>query len=122
MTRLLTTQLRPYWRQIAFVMALLLVQSIANLYLPSLNGDIINEGVAKGNNDYIINTGAFMLGVTLVLGIVSIVAVYWSARIAMGFGRDVRTSIFRKVESFSQVEVNTFGPASLITRNTNDVQ
>ncbi len=122
MTRLLSTYLRPYRRLVVFVMALLLVQSIANLYLPSLNGDIINDGVAKGDNDYILRTGGFMLGVTLVLGIVSIVAVYWSARVAMGFGRDVRSAIFRKVESFSQVEVNRFGPASLITRNTNDVQ
>ena len=63
-----------------------------------------------------------MLGVTVVLGIVSVIAVFWAARVAMGFGRDVRGAIFRSVESFSQVEVNHFGTASLITRNTNDVQ
>jgi ATP-binding cassette subfamily B protein len=103
-------------------MGLLLVQAIANLYLPDLNADIINHGIATGDNDYIIRTGAFMLGVTLVLGVASVLAVYWGAKAAMGFGRDVRSAIFRKVEAFSQVEINHFGPASLITRNTNDVQ
>jgi ATP-binding cassette subfamily B protein len=104
------------------VLALLLIQSIGNLYLPTLNGDIINNGVAKGDNGYILSTGAFMLLVSLVVGVTSIVAVYFAARTAMGFGRDVRSAIFRTVESFSQVEVNRFGTASLITRNTNDVQ
>jgi ATP-binding cassette subfamily B protein len=122
MIRLLRAYLRPYAWPIFAVIGLLLVQAIGNLYLPTLNGDIINEGVAKGDNDYIIRTGGFMLLVTLVLGVASILAVYWGAKTAMGFGRDVRSAIFRKVESFSQVEVNHFGPASLITRNTNDVQ
>ena len=122
MIRLLRTYLRPYSTQILIVLGLLLVQSIGNLYLPTLNGDIINDGVAKGDNDFILRTGGFMLVVTLVLGVASIIAVYLGARTAMGFGRDVRSAIFRKVESFSQVEVNQFGPASLITRNTNDVQ
>ncbi len=122
MTRLLATHLRPYARPLTLVVALLLVQSLANLYLPELNADIINNGVAKGDTAYILRTGALMLGTTAVLGIVSIVAVYWAARVAMGFGRDLRGAIFRAVESFSQVEVNRFGTASLITRNTNDVQ
>ena len=103
-------------------MVLLLIQAIANLYLPALNADIINNGVAKGDTDYILATGGFMLVVTFALMIAAIVGVYFSARIAMGFGRDVRSAIFRKVETFSQVEVNRFGTASLITRNTNDVQ
>jgi ATP-binding cassette, subfamily B, multidrug efflux pump len=119
---LLATFLRPYGRPLILVVALLLVQSLANLYLPELNADIIDNGVAKGDTDYILRTGAVMLVVTVVLGIVSIVAVYWAARVAMGFGRDLRGSIFRQVEAFSQVEVNHFGAASLITRNTNDVQ
>src|SRR3989475_9254349 len=122
MIRLLRTYLRPYSTQILIVLGLLLVQSIGNLYLPTLNGDIINDGVAKGDNDFILRTGGFMLVVTLVLGVASIIAVYLGARTAMGFGRDVRSAIFRKVESFGQVEVNQFGPPSLITRNTNDVQ
>jgi ATP-binding cassette subfamily B protein len=120
--RLLAAYLRPYRRQLALVIALLLVQALANLYLPELNADIINKGVAVGDTDYILRTGAVMLGATVVLGIVSIVAVYWAARVSMSFGRDLRGAIFRSVESFSQVEVNHFGTASLITRNTNDVQ
>ena len=122
MIHILRTWLRSYTWPIAFVLVLLLIQAIANLYLPALNADIINNGVAKGDTDYILATGGFMLVVTFALMVAAIVGVYFSARIAMGFGRDVRSAIFRKVETFSQVEVNRFGTASLITRNTNDVQ
>jgi ATP-binding cassette subfamily B multidrug efflux pump len=122
MIGLLRTYLRPYWRQVLVVMALLLMQAIGNLYLPDLNADIINNGVARGDNDYILRTGGLMLLVAGLLGVAAIAAVYGGARIAMGFGRDLRSAIFTKVETFSQVEVNHFGPASLITRNTNDVQ
>jgi ATP-binding cassette subfamily B protein len=114
--------LPPYRWPILLVLLLLLVQAIANLYLPELNADIINNGVAKGDTDYILRTGVFMLGVTFALMIAAIIAVYFSAKVAMGFGRDLRSGIFRKVETFSQVEVNQFGAASLITRTTNDVQ
>jgi ATP-binding cassette subfamily B multidrug efflux pump len=113
--------LPTYRRSILLVLVLLLIQALAQLYLPELNADIINNGVAKGDTDYIVNTGAFMLVVTFALMLAAIVAVYYSARIAMGFGRDVRSALFRQVETFSQVEVNRFGSASLITRNTNDV-
>ena len=113
--------LAPYKAPIALVLFLLLIQAIANLYLPELNADIINNGVAKGDTDYILRTGGLMLVVTFALMIASIISVFFSARVAMGFGRDTRSAIFRKVQAFSQVEVNTFGPASLITRNTNDV-
>jgi ATP-binding cassette subfamily B protein len=119
---LMRTYLRPYTPQLLLVMALLLVQAIGNLYLPNLNADIINNGVARGDNDYILRTGGLMLLVTGLLGVAAVIGVYWSARTAMGFGRDMRSAIFSKVETFSQVEVNHFGPASLITRNTNDVQ
>ena len=122
MIALFRTYLRPYATPLAVVMVLLLVQALANLYLPALNADIINNGVARGDTDYILQTGVVMLGVTLVMGLASIAAVYLGARAAMGFGRDVRSAIFSKVETFSQVEVNRFGAASLITRNTNDVQ
>ena len=122
MTRLLTRFLRPYRWALAFVMVLLLVQAIANLYLPDLNADIINNGVIKGDTGYIISTGGFMLGVTLLLAVASIVSVYWGSKTAMAFGRDVRSAIFAKVQDFSQTEVNLFGTPSLITRNTNDVQ
>jgi ATP-binding cassette subfamily B multidrug efflux pump len=120
--RLLRDYLAPYKLPIAIVLALLLVQAIGNLYLPTLNGDIINNGVSKGDTDYILRIGGVMLVASLVLGVTSIIGIYYGARVAMGFGRDVRSAIFRKVETFSQVEVNTFGPPSLITRNTNDVQ
>ena len=122
MIGLLTTYLRPYTRTIVLILGLLLVGAIGNLYLPNLQGDIINNGVVKGDTDYILRVGMLMLLVTAVVGVTSIIAVYFSSRVAMGFGRDVRSAIFTKVQSFSQVEVNTFGPASLITRNTNDVQ
>jgi ATP-binding cassette subfamily B multidrug efflux pump len=122
MIALFRQYLPPYRWPIVLVLLLLLVQAIANLYLPELNADIINNGVAKGDTDYILRTGAFMLVVTFALMIAAIIAVYFSAKVAMGFGRDLRSGIFRKVETFSQVEVNTFGAASLITRNTNDVQ
>ena len=122
MIPILRQYLRPYTAPIVLVLFLLLVQAIANLYLPALNADIINNGVVTGDIDYIIQTGAFMLVVTFALMLAAFVAVYFSAKIAMGFGRDVRSALFRKVESFSQVELNHFGTASLITRNTNDVQ
>jgi len=122
MIALLRTYLAPYRWPILLVLALLLVQAIANLYLPELNADIINNGVAKGDTDYIMRTGGFMLVVTFALGIAAIVGVFFAARTAMAFGRDVRSALFRKVQTFSQVEVNHFGAASLITRNTNDIQ
>ncbi|MDO8914660.1 MAG: ABC transporter ATP-binding protein [Coriobacteriia bacterium] len=122
MLDLLTTYLKPYWKQIALVLALVMVQSIANLYLPSMNADIINNGVAKGDIPYIMSTGGMMLGITFLLGIAAIVGVYWGSKTAMAFGRDVRGALFRTVQTFSQQEVNIFGAPSLITRNTNDVQ
>jgi ATP-binding cassette subfamily B protein len=122
MIGLLVTYLRPYARTIVLVLGLLLIGAIGNLYLPNLQGDIINNGVVKGDTDYILRVGGLMLLVTAVVGVTSIIAVYFSSKVAMGFGRDVRGAIFTTVQSFSQVEVNKFGPASLITRNTNDVQ
>jgi ATP-binding cassette subfamily B protein len=119
---LLLAYLRPYTRDVAIVIALLLVQAIGNLYLPELNGEIINNGVLTGDTDYVIRVGGFMLLVTALIGLAAVASVYLSSRIAMGFGRDVRRAVFATVETFSQVEVNRFGPPSLITRNTNDVQ
>jgi len=122
MLDLLKTYLKPYWKQITLVLALVMVQSIANLYLPSMNADIINNGVSKGDVAYIMSTGGMMLGITFLLGIAAIVGTYWGSKTAMAFGRDVRAAIFGKVQTFSQQEVNIFGAPSLITRNTNDVQ
>ena len=122
MIRLFREYLPPYRAPIALVLLLLLVQAIANLYLPELNAEIINNGVATGDTAYILQTGGFMLVVTFALMIAAIIAVYFSAKVAMGFGRDVRSGIFRSVQSYGQVELNRFGAPSLITRNTNDVQ
>jgi ATP-binding cassette subfamily B protein len=119
---LLRTYLRPYRAALALVVGMLVIQAIATLYLPELNGEIINNGVAKGDTAYILSTGALMLGISAVVVAVSIVAVYWGSKTGMAFGRDVRGAIFRKVESFSRAELDKFGTASLITRNTNDVQ
>jgi ATP-binding cassette subfamily B protein len=122
MISLLRTYLPPYRGSVALVIVLLFVQAIANLYLPVLNADIINNGVARGDTDYILWAGGIMLAASLALMAASVVTVYFGSRVAMAFGRDVRSALFRTVESFSQVEVNRFGPATLITRNTNDVQ
>jgi ATP-binding cassette subfamily B protein len=119
---LLRTYLRPYAGPLVVALGFLLVAALGNLYLPDLNGEIINQGVVTGDIDFILQTGVIMLAVTAAIGIASVASVFLAARIAMGFGRDVRRAVFTSVESFSQVEVNRFGPASLITRNTNDVQ
>ena len=120
--RLLRRFLAPYAVSVWFVVGLLLFQSIGNLFLPNLNADLINNGVAVGNINYIWRTGLIMLAITAALGVISIAAVYLASRISMGVGRDIRASVFSAVQTFSQVEMNRFGPASLITRNTNDVQ
>ena len=122
MIRLLRDRLLPYWRQICIIVVLVLIQAIASLYLPTLNADIINDGVITGDTGYILRTGGIMLAVTLVFVLAAIVGVYYGSRVAMSFGRDVRGALFRRVESFSQAEVNRFGAPSLITRTTNDVQ
>src|ERR1039457_1828753 len=120
--RLLLSHLRPYWRQVSAVGALITCQTILGLYLPNLTADIINNGVAKGDIPYIWRTGGVMLGVTLVQGIIAIIAVYWASRTSMGVGRDLRGWVFARVLHLSSREMNTFGTPSLITRNTNDVQ
>jgi ATP-binding cassette subfamily B protein len=120
--KLLRTYLRPYTSALVAVVVLQLVSTMANLYLPSLNADIIDKGVARGDTGYILSTGGWMLAVTFVQIVCSIAAVYFGARAAMAFGRDVRSAIFHKVGTFSGREVAQFGAPSLITRNTNDVQ
>jgi len=120
--RVLATYLRPYAAPVTLVVSLLLIQSIANLYLPNLNADIINNGVTKGDIGYIWRIGAIMLALAVVVGILAIVAVYFASGASMGFGRDVRRAVFERVQQFSATEMNRFGTPSLITRNTNDVQ
>ena len=119
---LLRTYLQPYKRALAAVIALQFLGTIAALYLPTLNADIIDNGVAKADTTYILQVGAVMLGVTLVQVACSIGAVWFGARSAMGFGRDTRAAIFHRVGTFSAREVTRFGAPSLITRTTNDVQ
>ncbi|WP_309647350.1 ABC transporter ATP-binding protein [Nocardioides sp.] len=114
--------LRPYRSSLAIIVVLQLVATVAMLYLPSLNADIIDNGVATGDTDYIVRIGAVMLAVSLLQILCSVVAVWFSARTAMAFGRDLRAAVFHQVGSYSGREVAQFGAPSLITRNTNDVQ
>jgi ATP-binding cassette subfamily B protein len=122
LTRLLRTYLRPYRRELTAVLVFQLIGTLASLFLPSLNADIIDYGIAKGDTGYIMSTGGLMLTVTVLQILCSIGAVYFGARCAMAFGRDVRSAIFHRVGEFSAREVAGFGPPSLITRSTNDVQ
>ena len=122
LVRLLRQYLTPYRREIAIIVALQFVATMAVLYLPSLNADIIDDGVAKGDTGYIIRTGSVMLVVSLVQILCSVGAVYVGARTASLLGRDLRSSLFHHVGSFSGRELAHFGAPSLITRTTNDVQ
>ncbi|WP_440086133.1 ABC transporter ATP-binding protein [Streptosporangium sp. LJ11] len=122
LTRLLRTYLRPYSWVLTAVVVLQLVGTIASLYLPSLNADIIDRGVATGDTGYILSAGGWMLLVSLVQIACAIAAVYYGSLAAMGFGRDVRSAVFHQVGGFSAREVSQFGAPSLITRGTNDVQ
>jgi ATP-binding cassette subfamily B multidrug efflux pump len=122
LTKILKTYLRPYRNSVAIVLILLLIQAIANLYLPTLNADLINNGIAKGNVSYIWKIGEVMLAASALIMAASIVLAFLSAKVAMAFGRDLRASVFTAVEGFSARELNQFGAPSLITRNTNDVQ
>jgi ATP-binding cassette subfamily B multidrug efflux pump len=120
--RLLRGQLAPYRKAIGLVVLFQFIQTIATLYLPTLNADIIDNGVIKGDTGYVMRIGIVMLGVTLLQIAAQIVAVYFGARTAMAVGRDVRGSVFAQVQRFSAREVGQFGAPSLITRTTNDVQ
>ncbi|MEU7135423.1 ABC transporter ATP-binding protein [Streptomyces sp. NPDC046261] len=122
LVRLLRVHLRPYSGAIATVVLLQLVQTLATLYLPTLNADIIDKGVVKGDTGYILKTGSLMLAVTLAQVVCAIGAVYYGARTAMAVGRDLRGAVFDRVQSFSAREMGHFGAPSLITRTTNDVQ
>ncbi|MDX3541085.1 ABC transporter ATP-binding protein [Streptomyces europaeiscabiei] len=120
--RLLRSHLRPYRRPIALLVLLQFVQTCATLYLPTLNADIIDEGVVEGDTGYILSFGALMVGISLVQVVCNIGAVYYGARTAAAVGRDIRAAVFDRVQSFSAREVGHFGAPSLITRTTNDVQ
>ncbi len=120
--RILVVYLRPHWRLLLGVVVFQLLQSIASLFLPTLNARIIDQGVAKGDTGFILSTGELMLAITLVQVACAITAVYFGAKAAMAVGRDLRAGVFTKVSDFSEREVSFFGAPSLITRTTNDVQ
>lgn len=122
LSRLLRVRLRPYRGQIAIIVVLQLAQTVAALYLPTLNADIIDNGVVEGDTGHILAVGPVMLGVSLLQIAVNIVAVLLAARCAMAVGRDLRAEVFARVQSFSAREFGRFGVASLTTRTTNDVQ
>lgn len=122
LTKILKDFLAPYKGIVISISILLLVQSIANLYLPSLNADLINNGVAKGDISYIWKIGFVMLASSALVMGASILLAFLSAKVSMAFGADVRGAVFASVERFSTRELNKFGAPSLITRNTNDVQ
>lgn len=120
--RLLRTRLRPYKKPITLLVALQFLQTCASLYLPTLNADIIDNGVVMGDSGYILGHGALMIGISLAQVVCNIGAVYYGARTAAALGRDVRGAVFDRVQSFSARELGGFGAPSLITRTTNDVQ
>ncbi|WP_419996085.1 ABC transporter ATP-binding protein [Streptomyces boninensis] len=122
LVRLFRVFLRPYRLDIAKLVALQLIATIGTLYLPTLNADIIDDGVIKGDTGYILRLGGVMLAVTVLQILCQAAAVYFSARTAMALGRDLRAAVFDRVQSFSAREVGHFGAPSLITRTTNDVQ
>lgn len=120
--RLTLRYARPYWASILAVLVLQLLSTIAALYLPSLNAQIIDRGIANGDTGFIWNTGMLMLAVCLVQAATAIAAVYFGARTAMALGRDLRRDVYRTVDSLGSLELSRFGSATLITRSTNDVQ
>ena len=119
---LLKRQLSAYRSVLWLVVAYQAIQAAAGLWLPTLNADIIDKGVARGDQAYIWRVGAVMVGASLVQLVFSVAAVKVGSKAAMGFGRDTRRDLFHRVNEFSSREVNHFGPPSLITRITNDVQ
>ena len=119
--KILFRYLRPYRRQLAAVLVFQFAAALASLYLPTLNGSIIDEGVAQGDTGYIWATGLLMLAISLGQITASVIATYFAARAAMQAGRDIRNDVFERVSAFSEREVSQFGAGSLITRNTNDV-
>jgi ATP-binding cassette subfamily B protein len=120
--KLLIRYLKPYRWLLLGVLVFQFISAVASLYLPTLNANIIDKGVATGDTGYLWSTGTFMLVISLGQIIAAIIATYFAAKAAMAMGRDIRDGVFERVSGFSEREVSQFGPGSLITRNTNDVQ
>ncbi len=113
--------LKPYKAMVASILTLVFLQSMAELYLPTLMSDIVNNGMLKGDTAYIWRIGGFMLLVALGSAVTAISGSYLSSKVAMGFGKDLRSELFSKVQSYSVAEFDKFGTSSLITRNTVDI-
>ncbi|MET0297869.1 MAG: ABC transporter permease, partial [Microbacterium sp.] len=120
--KLLFRYLKPYRWLLAALLVFQIASAVATLYLPRLNADIIDQGVSQGDVPYIWSTGALMLMISLGQIVAAIIATYFAAKASMAAGRDIRRDVYEKVSAFSEREVSAFGPGSLITRNTNDVQ
>lgn len=120
--QLLRQHLGPYRNRLLLVVLLQAAQTAASLILPTLNADIIDKGVLRDDDRFILTTGAVMLGFSIVQIVFGAAAVWYGAQVAMGFGRDIRGALFHTVTGYSAREVGRFGAPSLITRLTNDVQ
>lgn len=119
--KLILKKLAPYKGILVFVFILVFAQALSNLLLPTLMGNIVDNGVVKGDIPYIWKVGGLMLGVSILTVVVAVLASYFSSKIAMGHGRDIRYDVFSHVQSFSLAEMNQLGSASLMTRTTNDI-
>jgi ATP-binding cassette subfamily B multidrug efflux pump len=122
LTRLLRPYLRPYSGRMVFVGMLFAIQGAGNLYLPRINAELIDNGIASGDGRHIWALGSIMLSVTVAQCVIAVVALYWASRTSAAVGRDLRAAVFARVQAFSLADLHRFGASSLITRNTNDVQ
>jgi ABC-type multidrug transport system fused ATPase/permease subunit len=122
LTRLLRASMRPYAGQVTAIVVLTAVQCAGNLYLPVLNAAIINTGVLQADAGYIWRAGGVMLAISAVVSVLTVVTVYWAARVAAAVGGDLRLAVYRRVQAFSAREIGRFGVPTLVTRNVNDVQ
>jgi ATP-binding cassette, subfamily B, multidrug efflux pump len=120
--KIIVRYVRPHWPLLVGVLVFQFGQAMASLYLPTLTADIIDKGIATGDNGYVLERGLLMLAASAIQVVFAIIAVYFAARLAMAFGRDLRSAVFHRVSEFSEREVSRFGAPSLITRSTNDVQ
>ena len=119
---LLRAFLRPYAWEVRVIVVLLFIQAVGSLFLPTLNADVVNDGIINGDVGYIWRAGAIMLGIVLAQGIVSVIAVHRASRVSMRTGADIRAALYRQVQGFSAADMDRFGISSLITRNIDDVQ
>jgi ATP-binding cassette subfamily B protein len=117
----LLKQIKPFWLSISVITILVFIQAISELYLPNIMSDIVDIGIVTGDTNYILRQGLVMLAVAAGAGIVTITASYLTSRVAVGYGKLLRSKVFSRVESYSLQEFNKIGTASLITRSTNDI-